>query len=465
MSDPLDALSGTRQRRRIVLTSADAIESEGIRWLWAGRVPLRGSTVFAGEKGLGKSLLTNARMVADATQGRLDGEFKDEPVDVIVVSAEDDWATVIKPRLSVAGADLARVHRLDIADDDGDRLFTLPDDVSILADKLAELRRDSRRVGLIVIDPISAFLSAAIHSHVDASVRRALYPLADLAITHDLAVVIVAHLNKDESRRLIARVSGAGAFVNAARSLLMVVRDPGDLEGEQGNDRLIVHVAANWASYAPTLSARTEAREVDLDDGTRTTTGYLVITGESAIGVDDLQRSEDISGNDCEEAIAEALKDGDKPSRVVKGTVTAELGCSRRTVERAATQMHARGELTIESSGFPRTTTWRLTVATATVATSPVSVGVATDVTDVTEPNPDPSRDSRDTTRTHDSTVPTEGETVDLMSRLRESISHAQNPETLFPTPNDRANREFAVPPDWEPYRATRNDDEDWRQH
>src|SRR5262249_53449445 len=61
--------------RRLILTRASAIRSEPARWLWRTRIPLRGLTAVAGEKGLGKSLLTNALLVADVSRGRLEGEL------------------------------------------------------------------------------------------------------------------------------------------------------------------------------------------------------------------------------------------------------------------------------------------------------------------------------------------------------------------------------------------------------
>ncbi len=157
---------------------------------------------------------------------------------------------------------------------------------------------------------------------------------------------------------------GPARSLTAARSVLVLARSPDDPGGEQGSDRVLVHVASNWGRYAPTLAASVQAREVDLDDGSRTEVGYLQITGECDIGVEDLQRGADENGGaDVDEAIFELLADGSKPSREVKARVVAELGCGKRTVERAAERMAARGELAIESGGFPRTTTWRSTVA------------------------------------------------------------------------------------------------------
>ena len=92
-----------------------------------------------------------------------------------------------------------------------------------------------------------------------------------------------------------------------------------------------------------------------------TDVGYLLITGETDINVDDLQRGRDEnSGVEVEEAICAALAGRPRPSREVKAQVVAELACGKRTVERDAVRMAQRGEFTIASGGFPRTTTWAL---------------------------------------------------------------------------------------------------------
>ena len=352
--------------------------------------------MVAGEKGLGKSTYTNAYLPAKVTRGELDGELRGTAADVLVASAEDDWRAVVKPRLDAHGADLDRVHCLKVRDDDGEVLLTLPDDVSLIEDAVERLRVAGRVVALLVIDPISAFLSEQTDSHKDASVRRAISPLAGMAERQDLAVIVVAHLTKDESKRLISRVSGSGAFVNAARSVLGYARDPADADGEQGSERVLVHVASNWGRYAPSLGVTIESRLVNVDDGSRADVGYFKITGEVEVGVEDLQRGADEHGSDCEEEIGQALKDGSRPSSEVKAAVAAALGCSRKTVERAGMRLAAQGELTVQSDGFPRRTIWSLGSEDAAVGTSPDTPSVPTEGSRIPERDSSPSGDSGD---------------------------------------------------------------------
>ena len=187
-----------RRGRHVELTSARSIRSERVRWLWRDRLPLRSLSVIAGEKGLGKSILTNARIPAEATRGRLAGELEGQPIDVLVCSGEDEWRSVVKPRLTAHGADLDRVYRIRVVEEEGEPMLTLPDDLPLLEAEVERLRAAGRVVGMIVIDPIGAFLSAATDTHRDSSVRRALAPLAAMADRLDLVVLVVAHLTKDD---------------------------------------------------------------------------------------------------------------------------------------------------------------------------------------------------------------------------------------------------------------------------
>jgi hypothetical protein len=359
-----DAMGAEERRRRIVTTPASTIRSEAVRWLWRGYLPLRALTLVAGEPGQGKSILTGAWLAARVTRGLLDGDLYGERRDVLIASAEDDWSSVIKPRLMAHGATLPRVHRVGVRAPDGDTLLTLPDDVAMLAAEVERRRAEGAPVAVLVVDPVGAFLSGAVDSHRDASTRRAFGPLAELAMAHDLVVLGVVHLNKDETQRLVARVGGSVAFHGAPRSVLAMVRDPDDDAGEQGHERVIVHAKSNWGDYAPSLAARTEGREVETDDGRTTDAGYLRMLGESAWTVDRLQehgrRRAGGSGDDVEAAILAAVAGGPRPSLDVKAEVIEDADVSESTVKRAAKRLHGRGRLVIERAGFPSVTHWRL---------------------------------------------------------------------------------------------------------
>jgi AAA domain len=205
------------------------IAAQPVRWLWPGRIARGKVTMLAGHPGLGKSQLaldfaatvTVVRTWPDGTRA--------ERGSVIILSAEDDPADTIRPRLEVAGADLARCHIIEAAQDVGDsnkpkrRSFLLVEDIARLA---AELRRIGD-VALVITDPITAYLGNT-DSHRNAEVRAVLAPLAELAAQHSVAIVAISHLRKSLAGDAVLQVTGSLAFAAAARAVYIVARDADD---------------------------------------------------------------------------------------------------------------------------------------------------------------------------------------------------------------------------------------------
>ena len=239
-----------------------------------------------------------------------------------------------------------------------------------------------RPVGLVVVDPVAAFIGGSTDTHRDAAVRRVLTPLAQLAERQHLAVVAVAHLNKDTAGKLLARVGGSVAFGAAPRSVLAFARHPDDPDGDQGVERVIVHAKTNHGAYAPTLAARIEGREIpEVGSVSR-----LVIVGECEVGPDDLAAQ---SGGDHHERGAAAewledeLADGQwHESRQLKARAK-QADHSERTIQRArvALQVEDRRE------GFPAVSEWRLPVVPPPTGASGTTVAGTTEETRMLEPN------------------------------------------------------------------------------
>lgn len=123
---------------------------------------------------------------------------------VLLLSAEDGLRDTIRPRLDACGADVRRVHALTATRDlDGtERALELGRDLLQL-----EAAIERYTPGLVVIDPLSAYLGRA-DTWRDNEVRALLSPLASLADRHDCAVLGVLHLNKSASSRVLHRIMG-----------------------------------------------------------------------------------------------------------------------------------------------------------------------------------------------------------------------------------------------------------------
>ncbi len=69
----------------------------------------------------------------------------------------------------------------------------------------------------MVFDPLSAYFGVA-DSHRDADMRQVLGPLCQLAADHQITVLGIGHLNKNEAQSAMARFMGSGGIIAAARS-------------------------------------------------------------------------------------------------------------------------------------------------------------------------------------------------------------------------------------------------------
>ena len=198
-----------------VLVTISDVEPEQVRWLWENVVPRAKVTIFAGDPGLGKSFVA----LDFAARVTRDGE------EVILLSAEDDPADTIRPRLDAAGADTNRVHVLTAVRSQGsggkqtDRMLRLDRDI----EQIAQAIKQHPDTALVIIDPLSAYMGDT-DSRSDEQVRSILAPLAELASRTGVAIVCIKHLNKGEERSAMYRAGGSIGFVAAARVVWMFVR-------------------------------------------------------------------------------------------------------------------------------------------------------------------------------------------------------------------------------------------------
>jgi putative DNA primase/helicase len=243
----------------LVVRRASEIKPEAVEWLWPGRIAIGKETLIAGDPGLGKSQLT-AFVAATVTTGGYwpCDEGRATIGNVIILSAEDDPADTIVPRLLALDADLDRILIVEAVTTSavgGRRMFHLARDLAML-----EMELDQQpETRLVIIDPITAYMSG-IDTHRTSDVRGVLALLSEMAARRRVAVVCVSHLNKNAAGAAISRVTGSGAFVAAARAAYIVAKDQAD-----NLRRLFVPNKNNNAKDDSGLAFRIEQRMVGKD--------------------------------------------------------------------------------------------------------------------------------------------------------------------------------------------------------
>lgn len=218
-----------KQKSEVEIIKMSDLEMKPVNWLWPDRIACGKVTVIAGNPGLGKSQIT-AMLAAHVTQGYAFPDLPDDPVkigSVIFLSAEDDPADTILPRLKAAEADTTKCFILEAIrteDPQGKehlRGFDLSQDI----DRLRSVLHQVGDVRLIIIDPVSAYLGKTKDNN-NAEMRGLLAPLSTLAAEIGAAVVLVTHLNKSTTQDAIGRVIGSIGLIAAARAGYSVSKDP-----------------------------------------------------------------------------------------------------------------------------------------------------------------------------------------------------------------------------------------------
>jgi hypothetical protein len=321
----------------VVVRLAD-VTPEPVDWLWPGRLARGKLTLFAGDPGLGKSLVT-MDLAARLSRGAFwpDGTIAPRGT-TLLLSAEDGLADTIRPRLDRHDGDAAAVHVLTaVRDKDAHRPLDLAGDLARLADAIRQVRPS-----LIVIDPLTAYLGET-DAHRDGEVRALLAPLVALLEQERVALLAVAHLSKDQQRSALHRPGGSVAFIAAARLALCLGADPTDPDR-----RVLAGLKSNLGPLPPTFAFRVVDGRVTWED-----TPVEGLDVETLLHSPQADRAEQ---SDAEGVLSELLADESAWPLDAKDALAAghAHGVHERTMRRAARRLGIR----IDRVGFGRGGCW-----------------------------------------------------------------------------------------------------------
>jgi putative DNA primase/helicase len=301
----------------LIATCLADIAMKQIDWLWPDRIAIGKVTTLAGEGGLGKSTLL-FDIAARVSRGDAwpDGDVRNIPGMVLILSSEDDPADTVKPRLQAAGAEMSRIFFLSMRRDESgvERAFDLQADLVRLEKTIGELGG----VRLVIIDPITAYLGKT-NSNSNAAVRAVLARLGDMAERTRVAVICNTHFAKAGASNANRRIIGSVAFVNQSRMVFIVTPD-----ADQKDRRLLLPSKANITGLKTGLAFRIEQCLVGETAGEAANIVATRIAWESApisiaadAAIAALRQSENGTTSAKAEAVAflrELLAEGAKPA-------------------------------------------------------------------------------------------------------------------------------------------------------
>lgn len=210
----------------------DTVEMLPVEWLWEGFIPLGMVTILTGEEGLGKSQLAMKIVAEYSKRDGVTNPADNSPGGLVkLYSAEDPLHQVLTPRMRANEANMRHVYA------EGINIQTfLPDGIDDIARGIDELG-----FGMVVIDPVIAYIGAKHDSNSAQDVRLIMRKLADLAEQSNTVILGVMHPKKGEETQVLHKmIGGSSAFGQAARSVLGVCRHP-----EEESQRIVGRIKGN----------------------------------------------------------------------------------------------------------------------------------------------------------------------------------------------------------------------------
>jgi hypothetical protein len=322
------------------------IRPEPISWLWPGYVPRGKLTLLDGDPDYGKSLIT-VDMAARLSRGRElpDGTPGGSIGRTLFLQAEDKAEDTLHPRLEAAGANFDHVFVLG-RDGPHARWVRLPRHLRRIEDLIR-----AEGVGLVVLDPMIAFLSRATCVSNDQMMRQVLGPLAGMADRTQSAVVMVRHLNKKAEQEALYRGGGSIGIAGMARSALLVIDHP-----KAKGQRVLTVTKANLAERPPSLVYRV----VKTPAGAATIEwiDVLDLTADELLHPKPEPKRPEIGVLQAAEWLFEKLRDGPRPAKeIIEAALAA--GISERTLERAKGPASVVSKL-VNERGKPKGWVWKL---------------------------------------------------------------------------------------------------------
>jgi len=188
-------------------------------WLWSGFFRFGKVCLMTGEGGMGKSTLTYKLVAAVTTGAVLPGQEKPSvpPSFCIIQNSEDIPSEDTLPQLIHFGADVSKVRSID----------TEGEPLTLLDPRFEEAVADLN-AKLLIIDPYTAFLGNS-SMYSPQAMRNVLNHLQDIAQKYKRCVILIGHVNKNESAKASNRHLGSSDIRHALRAVLVVGRYDGNI--------------------------------------------------------------------------------------------------------------------------------------------------------------------------------------------------------------------------------------------
>jgi hypothetical protein len=356
-------LDDKQNGRNIIVTRGSAVTPRRIEW-WEPDIIVKDAiNLLAAREGEGKSTVAASWSARETHSGGT----------VMWIGTEESREHAQAPRLIAAGADMDRIVFVDVeittetAGIPGALHFPL--DLPHIENVIRQ-----HQVTLIVLDPCKGMVPPDFQGNDDVAVRQYLEPIAQLCARCNVTLIGLVHFGKRESRDPGKLILGSVAWSQVARSVISIAEDH-----ESGN-RVLTNTKTNYSPRARSIEFRIVSHTIDTAEGPSalgavewigdTTKDARELLGKSEFGdhsdeFDEWDYTDDLKASWLYKYLADAnrVKVEVRPKEAVG--VGADKGISRASVFRLFDKLANAGMAeSVDGSGFPRVTHWRLVAET-----------------------------------------------------------------------------------------------------
>ncbi len=351
-----ESVEQERERHRIMsappprLVRLSTVKTRPVEWLWTGYL-----TLWECETAVGKTTAILDVLARVTTTGVMPDGSRGQTGNVVILAAEDGLSDMLAPRLIAAGAETENVDAFTSVaegDDDAGEWIDLSKHLPTLERAIFE----SEAIA-VLIDPINGFLPSSIDPHKDASIRRVLAPLANLAERHGVAIIAVRHWKKGAGGSALDRGIGSVGYNAAARSVLCCGYDPEDPEKQR---RVLASVKTNLGVRPSSLSYSIRSAEIEgIETSGIEWHGSSTYSADDIAGLQDEKARKPTAVDRARAAILEALENGPIRANDLETAVVEGLGIGRNSFEKARSELRDEKEIVRDSVGMPAVVWWR----------------------------------------------------------------------------------------------------------
>lgn len=292
---------------KLNLIAMNTIQAEKVKWLWYPYLPRGKISIVQGDPGEGKTTFVLA-LISLLTRGLpMPGmQQTAPPMNIIYQTAEDGLADTIKPRLVALEADCSKVLVIDESEHE----------LSMCDQRLSQAIY-AVNAGLVVLDPIQAYLGNGVDMHRANEVRPVFKRLGQIAEQTSCAVILIGHINKMQGSKSVYRGLGSIDFQSAARSVLLVGRSKDDPDL-----RVAVHDKSSLAPEGPAILFSLNSETGFAWSGFCDTTANELLSGNSST----------TKTEQAEKLLLNLLENGEVASETLLNRAAA-IGISERTLK------------------------------------------------------------------------------------------------------------------------------------